>query len=86
MPRFIVLALALGVASSFSLSSAWAESMLSAGEIKTLHDKAENDDLKAQSELAKRYFKGDGVEQDHNQAAHWYKKLAEKEVMDAQLT
>lgn len=86
MPRLFALALALGISLSAPFSTSWANTPLSEGEIKALQDQAENDNMKAQVDLAKRFFNGDGVKQDYRQAARWYQKLAEKEVVEAQFT
>lgn len=59
---------------------------LSFTQIKMLSQNAEKGDLEAQKELAERYYKGDGLKQDHKQAVHWYKKLAETGIANAQLT
>ncbi len=85
MPRYIVLTLLL-LSVPVSLSSAWAETLLSTTELDALVESADKGDIQAQAELAKRYFKGDGVIQDYKKAAQWYQQLAEKDVADAQLT
>lgn len=63
-----------------------AEKPLTPAQIKELDKKATNGDLRAQTELAERYYKGDGLKQDPAQAARWYKTLADKGVANAQLT
>ncbi len=86
MPRFWVQILAVTTILTSSLNIAWAETDLSNATVESLIQQAEQDNLQAQVELATRYFKGDGVNQDLQQAAKWYQKLADKEVADAQLT
>ena len=63
-----------------------AERQLPAEQLKTMLQKAADNDLQAQLELADRYYKGDGVAQNYTQAAHWYQKLATLGVANAQLT
>ena len=86
MPRFIALALTLTISAAVSFAPTHAEAMLSSAEVNTLNEKAQKGDIQAQAELAKRYFKGDGVKQNYKKAARWYLQLAEKDVADAQLT
>ncbi len=54
--------------------------------IAELERQAGEGSLEAQMELANRYYKGEGVEQDLGKAATWYKKLADQEFAHAQLT
>lgn len=49
-----------------------------------LHKMAQSDDEVAMSVLAEAYDKGNGVEQDTNQAFKWYKKAAELNYAPAQ--
>ncbi len=42
-------------------------------------------DADAQSNLGSMYFKGEGVPQDHNEAAKWYRSAAEQGDAKAQL-
>ena len=46
--------------------------------------KAKKGDAQAQYNVALCYEKGEGVEQDHTQAAHWYTKAAEQGHAEAQ--
>lgn len=71
---------------SITAASHATERQLTPLEVKTVQQRAANNDLQAQLELADRYYKGDGLKQDYAQAAHWYKKLAETGVANAQLT
>jgi hypothetical protein len=47
---------------------------------------AEQGDASAQEELATAYFWGDGVEQDHSEAAKWFLKAAEQGGTFAQIS
>ncbi len=62
------------------------DKQLPTAQLKAMQQKAANNDLQAQLELADRYYKGDGVAQNYTQAAHWYQKLAALGVANAQLT
>lgn len=84
MSRFFPLLIALLLSTTTTIYAA--EAAFSQAQIKAMNQKAANGDLQAQTELAERYYKGDGVKQDYAQAAHWYKKLAETGVTNAQLT
>ena len=46
---------------------------------------AEQGDAEAQSNLASRYLTGDGVPEDHQKAAKWYRQAAEQGQWNAQL-
>jgi len=59
---------------------------LSTAEIQQIIEKANNDDIQAQADLANRYHVGDGITQDISKAAFWYEKLANSGVAEAQLT
>ncbi len=59
---------------------------LSTSELQQIIEKANNDDIQAQADLANRYFIGDGVPLDIPKAATWYEKLANSGVTKAQLT
>ncbi len=59
---------------------------LSATEIQQITEKANNNDIQAQADLANRYHVGEGVTQDISKAAFWYEKLANSGVAKAQLT
>lgn len=63
-----------------------AGSLLPSSQLSALTQKAEKGNLQAQTELAERYYKGDGVAANPGLAAHWYGKLAEKGVANAQMT
>lgn len=82
MSRIIPLLIALLLTTTTSA----VEVTPTAAQIKTMNQKAANGDLQAQAELAERYYKGEGLKQDYAQAAHWYRRLAEKGVANAQLT
>lgn len=66
----------------------WAESPITPTDenISSVIQQATNGDIKAQAELADRYYKGDGITQDYTQAAFWFEKLAETGVAQAQTT
>jgi len=59
---------------------------LSTAELQKIIEKANNDDIQAQADLANRYHVGDGITQDISKAAFWYEKLANSGVAQAQLT
>ena len=59
---------------------------LSTAELQQIIEKASNDDIQAQADLANRYHVGEGVTRDISKAAVWYKKLADSGVAEAQLT
>ena len=59
-------------------------SMLNTSEVDALILRATQGDAAAQTLLARRYFKGDGVEEDREQAVIWYKKAAEQGYAAAQ--
>ncbi len=87
MSRYSALIFAAVVTfSSIAIPSSYAEAMLTSAQVTELTKQAEQDNLKAQMELARRYFGGEGVKQDYALAAKWYQTLADKEVADAQLT
>ncbi len=52
--------------------------------IEEVKAKAEAGDAESQEELGFRYDKGEGVVQDHAEAARWYRKAAEQNYADAQ--
>ena len=53
-------------------------------EFKTLMERANNGDVNAQYEIAKKYEKGNGVTEDINEALKWYLKAASKGYAKAQ--
>lgn len=59
---------------------------LSTQQLQALIEKAEQGDMQAQSNLANRYYLGEGITQDVKLAALWYEKLANNGVAEAQLT
>jgi hypothetical protein len=65
---------------------AWAQAtpQTDAPSIAILEKQAASDDVKAQLRLGLRYDLGQGVAQDHTQAAEWYRKAAERGNADAQ--
>ena len=54
--------------------------------LQELEKQAADGSLEAQMDLAQRYYKGAGVEQDFTKAANWFKRLAEQDFAQAQLT
>jgi len=67
-------------------ASAQPSQPLSSTEIQKIIEKANNDDIQAQADLANRYHVGDGITQDISKAAFWFEKLANSGVVEAQLT
>lgn len=87
MPSIISrLSFFLVLATLLLVNSASAAQPLNAAEIQQLIEKANNDDIQAQADLANRYHVGEGVTQDISKAAFWYEKLANSGVAEAQLT
>ncbi|HBH26298.1 MAG TPA: hypothetical protein DDX54_02720 [Rhodospirillaceae bacterium] len=52
--------------------------------LEELKKAAEKGDAKAQYNLAEMYYRGQGVEQDYAQGAHWFRKAAEQGLAGAQ--
>jgi len=59
-------------------------STINTSEVDSLILQASQGDPAAQAELAEKYFNGDGIEEDLEQAVYWYKKAAEQGDIDAQ--
>jgi len=58
----------------------------SSADLSELVEKANKGDAEAQTALAERYQKGEGVPKNDAEAAKWYRKAAEQGVPDAQYT
>jgi uncharacterized protein len=71
----LVIALGISVFPAASLSS----------DISELIEKADKGDAEAQTALAERYQKGEGVPKNDAEAAKWYRKAAEQGNPDAQV-
>ena len=52
-------------------------------EIRDLINQSAQGDIEAQYNLGKRYYHGDGVEQDYEQAVYWLQKAAEQGHVEA---
>lgn len=59
-------------------------STINTSEVDSLILQASQGDPAAQAELAEKYFRGDGIQEDLEQAVYWYKKAAEQGHIDAQ--
>ncbi|MGB7971655.1 MAG: tetratricopeptide repeat protein [Candidatus Deferrimicrobiaceae bacterium] len=57
----------------------------SSADVSELVEKANKGDAEAQTALAERYQKGEGVPKNDAEAAKWYRKAAEQGVPDAQV-
>ena len=55
-------------------------------DINSLYQAAQNGNASAQYQLAEAYFKGNGIQQDYQQARYWYQKSAEQNLIEAQYT
>lgn len=57
---------------------------LPAADLDELHQRAEQGNAMAQTELGYRYHVGEGVERDYTEAVNWYRRAAEQGQPDAQ--
>ena len=55
-----------------------------AASVEEVRARAERGDAEAEYSLARRYYKGTGVQQDYGEAVRWYRKAAEQGYAKAQ--
>ncbi len=55
-------------------------------DINSLYQAAQNGNASDQYQLADAYFRGNGIQQDYQQAGYWYQKAAEQNLVEAQYT
>ena len=55
-------------------------------DINSLYQAAKNGNASAQYQLAEAYFRGNGIQQDYQQAKSWYQRAAEQNLVEAQYT
>ncbi len=59
-------------------------SLLRAGEVDPLQTRAKLGEIRAQVQLGKRYFRGEGVPQNYTEAYRWFASAAERGDAEAQ--
>ena len=86
MPVWLPIIFAILSIGSITFATPIFAEQLSPPQLQKLIEEAEQGDMQAQSDLANRYYLGEGISQDIKQAALWYEKLANNGVAEAQLT